>query len=131
MSALLALAACTETEANTADVSGTVILDGVTTLDVPQLAALTESGKAVLIDVRTPEEFAQGHIAGAVNMPLDSFDPATVPHVPGKQTVLYCRSGKRSLAAAEQLAVATGSAVHMDGGILAWEAAGMRVTAAE
>ncbi len=103
---------------------------GIATISADQLGSIVDRGKAVLVDVRTPAEFAEGHIAGAVNMPLDSFDPAAVPQVPGKQTVLYCRSGKRSLAAAEQLAQATGSARHLAGGILAWQSADKPVTEA-
>jgi phage shock protein E len=127
----LALAGCTASEANTADGPPAEAAQGIAALDVTQFAALVEAGKAVLIDVRTPEEFAEGHIAGAVNMPLDGFDPAAVPQVPGKQTVLHCRSGKRSLAAAQQLASATGGATHLAGGIVAWRAAGRKVTAAQ
>lgn len=125
----LALGGCTA-EANTATPAVAAVAAGIRALDVRQFAALIESGKAVLIDVRTAEEFAEGHIAGAVNMPLDAFDPALVPQVAGKQTVLYCRSGKRSLAAAEMLASATGSATHLAGGILGWQSAGGQITAA-
>ena len=127
----LSLAGCTVSEANTPDTALAANAHGVDALDVEQLATLVSSGKAVLIDVRTPEEFAEGHIAGAVNMPLDSFDPAAVPLVPDKQTVIYCRSGKRSLEAAQRLAEETGSAVHLAGGTIAWSSAGGRLTLAD
>lgn len=45
-----------------------------------------------LIDVRTAEEFKEGHIPGAVNIPLDQIDQADIAS--GSQ--LYCRSGRRS-----------------------------------
>lgn len=127
----LAIGGCTASEANTANPALAAAAQGIRALEVRQFAALIESGKAVLIDVRTAEEFAEGHIAGAMNMPLDAFDPARVPQVEGKQTVLYCRSGKRSLAAAEMLAAATGSAAHLAGGILVWQSEGGKITAAE
>jgi rhodanese-related sulfurtransferase len=102
----------------------------IATIDAGELAGLVTRGEALLVDVRTPEEFAAGHIAGAVNRPLDTFDPAAVPREAGKRTVLYCRSGRRSLEAAERLAAAGGSATHLGGGILAWEEAGQPVTPA-
>lgn len=63
---------------------------------------------APLIDVRTPEEFAAGHVAGAINIPVNEV-PARLPEVArltegkGKDLVLYCRSGRRSAIAAKVL----------------------------
>lgn len=91
---------------------------------VSELAHRMAAGNVRLVDVRTPEEFAAGHLAGAVNMPVDSFDPATLADADPADLVLYCRSDRRSRIAAEKLAAATGrTAVHLEGGILAWEAA--------
>ena len=97
----------------------------VSVVSADALAQQVAGGEVQLIDVRTAEEFAQGHIAGAINIPLDRFDPAALPATDGKTRVLYCRSGRRSGIAAERL-VAAGAAEarHLDGGILAWEAAG-------
>ncbi|ANY19683.1 putative adenylyltransferase/sulfurtransferase MoeZ [Tsuneonella dongtanensis] len=125
----LAVTGCSTSEANTAAADVASVSEGIASLDARQLGALVDAGKVVLVDVRTPEEFAEGHIAGAVNMPLDQFEPGAVPQVADKQTVLYCRSGKRSLTAAEMLEDATGSAVHLAGGILAWQESGRSVTA--
>lgn len=97
----------------------------VTTLDVGQLRALLDADKAMLIDVRTPEEFAEGHIAGAINIPLDRFDPLHLPGSGERETILYCRSDRRSGLAATQYVEATGKPIrHLDGGILAWQEAG-------
>lgn len=58
---------------------------------------------AMLVDVRTPEEFEAGHIEGAVNVPVDQVGASDV--FEGQETiVVYCRSGRRSAAAAQQLA---------------------------
>ena len=104
----------------------------VETLGTTELAALVEAGTVRLIDVRTPEEFAEGSIPGAVNVPLDRFDPAAIVDEPGKETVLFCRSDRRSGIAAEKLAAERGEPVrHLDGGILAWIADGQAVTTAE
>ena len=128
---VLSLCGCAITEAGTADDAVAHAVNGVAVLDAERLSGLVAAGKAVLIDVRTAEEFAAGHIAGAVNMPIGSFDPAAVPFVPGKQTVLYCRSGKRSREAAKLLAAETGRAVHLAGGTIAWTSAGGRLTLAD
>ncbi|WP_240504542.1 rhodanese-like domain-containing protein [Tsuneonella mangrovi] len=100
-------------------------------VDSSQLESLTQQGTAILVDVRSPEEFAAGHIAGAVNQPLESFDPAKVPQEVGKQTVLYCRTGKRSEIAAGKMAKAGEDATHLTGGIVAWEKAGLPIAKGE
>lgn len=87
-----------------------------------------ESGRAVLVDVRTPEEFAEGHLAGATLMPLDEFDPAELNDDPDMTVILYCRSGRRSQIAGEALAAHRGEpTIHLAGGILAWEEASFPV----
>jgi phage shock protein E len=128
--AALALAAsgCSAQPAVQQTTEATLSAATISTIDAVRLSGLVAQDKAVLIDVRTPEEFAQGHIAGAVNLPLQDFDPKAVPHEAGKQTVLYCRSGRRSEAAATQMVAAGQAAVHLGGGIAAWEKAGRPVT---
>lgn len=96
----------------------------ISTIDVADLAARMKAGTIELVDVRTPQEFAAGHIPGAVNMPLGNFDPAALPHVEGKETVLYCHSGNRSGKAASMVAATGENAVHLAGGITAWQGAG-------
>jgi len=53
-------------------------------------------GDIVLVDVRETDEFAAGHVPGAVNLPLSRFDPAAVPRPADKKVVVMCRSGNRS-----------------------------------
>ena len=61
----------------------------------PDLQDLIRQG-AFLVDVRTPEEFAEGSVPGAVNIPLDIL-PGKLAEFKGKEhTVLFCRSGARS-----------------------------------
>lgn len=131
--AALAAGACTPA-ADASDDAAAVPLGAaqVTTLDSAELARLVAAGTVRLIDVRTPEEFATGSIAGAVNVPLDQFNPAAIVDEPGKETVLFCRSDRRSGLAAEQLAAHRGASVrHLDGGILAWAEQGQNVTPAK
>jgi len=56
------------------------------------------SARVVILDVRTPVEFASGHIPGAINIPHDQIDGKVQKEIPAKETTvhLYCRSGRRS-----------------------------------
>jgi rhodanese-related sulfurtransferase len=83
-------------------------------------------GSILLVDVREPNEWAAGHIAGATLHPMSTFDPSGLPHEPGKRLVLQCRSGNRS-AKAVVIAQANGREdvrAHFGGGMLEWAAAG-------
>ena len=75
---------------------------------------------AVLLDVRTAEEFAGGHILGSVNVPLDRLEQ--VDRTAGKDATLfvYCHSGARSARAAAALKRAGYGSVRDIGGIAAW-----------
>ena len=97
----------------------------VVDLSVDELAQRIATSDILLVDVRTPEEVADGMIPGALHMPLDTFDPAAPELSDGREVVLYCRSGRRSSIAANRLAEHTGKpAEHLAGGMLAWEKAG-------
>jgi rhodanese-related sulfurtransferase len=88
-----------------------------------EVARRLERGAIRLIDIRTDEEVAEsGTIPGAEHIAMDRLEAAMLEGTDGREVVLYCRSGNRSLAAATALAGETGKAVaHMPGGILAWE----------
>ena len=84
-------------------------------------------GSIALVDVREPNEWADGHIPGAVLNPLQSFDPAALPPLQeGRRIVLHCRSGKRSLVALDRAHAAgrTDIKAHYAGGMLDWNGAG-------
>lgn len=120
----LLLSGCAE--ANKVEVQASAPAGLGATIAAGELAAGIARGEVLLVDVRTPEEFAAGRIAGAVNMPLDSFDPKALPRQPGKETVVYCRSGRRSAIAVKLMIQAGGEASRqLEGGTLAWEAAGL------
>lgn len=81
---------------------------------------LVERG-ALLVDVRTPEEFASGHIPGAVNIPVQALGGRMGELGAKDQSlVLYCRSGARSGHAATMLREAGFTAVHDLGPMSAW-----------
>ena len=93
-----------------------------------ELATMVDSGEVVLIDVRTPEEFAAGRLPGSLNAPLQTFDPQSIPVEAARETILYCGSSRRSAIAAEQLAAYLNRPVrHLEGGIQAWQDAGGEV----
>ena len=83
-------------------------------------------GQAVIVDVREAPEWHQGHIPGAILMPLSTFDPARIPDPAGKHLVFHCRSGQRcGMAAHRALAGGfKGTIARMAGGFLAWSAGG-------
>lgn len=59
------------------------------------LQPIIEAG-AYLVDVRTPGEFAQGHVKGSTNIPLDTLPSQLVKFKDKKNIVVFCRSGNRS-----------------------------------
>jgi len=84
----------------------------------------------VLLDVRSPEEFAAGHIHGALHIPYEDVAQRK-SEIPDSGTiVVFCAVGPRARAAEKSL-VAAGidpqRVLHMDGGMVAWEAAGLPV----
>lgn len=80
----------------------------------------------ILIDVRTPQEFAAGHIAGAINIPVDDLNQR-LSEIPTDETiVVYCRSGNRSGTATDILNNAGFNPVYdIDGGTIAWASANL------
>lgn len=76
-----------------------------------------------VVDVRTPEEFNEGHIEGALNINLndDAFSEQIAKLDKDKTVLVYCRSGKRSSAAAnEMLKLGFQQIYDLDGGITNW-----------
>lgn len=68
-------------------------------------AQALQQGGALVLDVRTPAEFAAGHVPGAVNVPFDELDrrAAELPADRDAALVIYCRTGRRSGIAADTL----------------------------
>ncbi len=87
-------------------------------VDGPAARELVKNG-AQLVDVRSPEEFAEKHIDGAVNVPIEGI----ASHDFGgkdKAVVLYCHTGHRSGTAAETLRAAGYTKVYLLGPMSAW-----------
>lgn len=97
-------------------------------LTVQELDAMLRNGAAVVVDVREADEFATGHIPGAINMPLSTFQPSKLPDVAGKKMVLTCLGGKRSGMALDKCGVAQAAVdTHLAGGFGAWQSAGLPI----
>ena len=81
-----------------------------------------------LLDVRTPQEYAEGHIAGAVNVPYDQLATRLAEVPKDKDVVIYCRSGRRSALAADVLAASGYTRLsHLEGDMIAWTEKGRPV----
>jgi rhodanese-related sulfurtransferase len=93
-------------------------------------AAAAEPG-VTIIDVRTPEEYASGHLAGAVNADVESADFGGIISAldPAGDYAVYCRSGNRSRVAVDTMrALGYENLIGLEGGITAWTEAGYDVT---
>ncbi len=99
--------------------------------DVETFARLAESENVILLDVRTSQEYSEGHIAGAINIDQakgDFLNKVQQLLSKDKTIAIYCRSGRRSANAAGILANEGYKPVNLTGGIIAWQKWGMPVT---
>lgn len=103
---------------------------GITSLSAKEFALVVANKGGQLLDVRTPEEFAEGHLQGAVLANVrDSiaFEGAVLKLDTTKQVLVYCRSGKRSMHAAQILVNKGFSVINLKGGITEWKDAGLLI----
>jgi rhodanese-related sulfurtransferase len=95
-------------------------------ISVDELAVRLEAG-AFVLDVRQPDEYESGHVPGACLIPLAEV-PDRIGELPaGEELLVICRSGARSLSAAEFLDQQQIRAVNVAGGTLAWIESGRQV----
>lgn len=115
--------------------SGRAAPDGVTALSALQARDLIEANRGdpgfVVLDLRTPEEYRQGHIAGAVL--LNYYDPGFMQALSSldktRHYLVYCRSGNRSAKAVNRIAgMGFAKVYHLADGILAWRAEKLPLT---
>ncbi len=76
----------------------------------------------IILDVRRPDEYASGHIPGAICIPNETITTQMLPQLPDPDQIIlvYCRSGNRSKQASEKLAEAGYKNVYEFGGIIDW-----------
>ncbi|ADV25966.1 Rhodanese domain protein [Pseudoxanthomonas suwonensis 11-1] len=104
------------------------LLRGYKAIKPAELALVANQPGAVVVDMSAIADFEKGHIAGSRNIIPSQFDPAGKLLAGAKQSpvVLVCRNGMASATAARKLKKAGFEQVHwLDGGIAAWQAAGL------
>jgi phage shock protein E len=142
LAGVLALAACggdddpvadptTETDEATGaadDAAGAAVDVDYGLVDPTTAAELADDPEVTVIDVRTPEEYAQGHIEGStmINFEGPDFADQITQLDPDQEYLVYCRSGNRSRQAVAMLAdIGVDRVYDLDGGIGSWQAAGL------
>jgi thioredoxin 1 len=113
---------------NQANTSNTKAIN--TSITVEEFEKKLSDGNAQLIDVRTPEEYNQGHLKGALNYNINSseFENQLSKLDKNKPVLVYCLSGGRSGSAAEMMADKGFTEVYnMQGGIMKWIAANKKL----
>jgi len=103
----------------------------VSLLSAEQFDAASSQEGVVLLDVRTAEEFAEGHIEGATN--IDFYSPTFGNDIlaldAGQEYAVYCRSGNRSATTTAFMSENGFDSIYeLQGGIVAWESAGLPVS---
>lgn len=101
--------------------------EGFKSVDAAEFEKIIRSGDVQLVDVRRPVEFAQGHIPGALLLDVtgEDFHGKAVSALNRKKVVaVYCRSGKRSVTAANILVKEGYEVVNLRGGWQEWVANG-------
>ena len=99
-------------------------------MEFKEFAELIADSSVVILDVRKADEFAEGHIKGAVlidQFQSDFVEQATAKLPKEKTIAIYCRSGRRSDNVADKLADVGYKCVNLKGGIIAWKEANMPV----
>lgn len=103
--------------------SATVEDQGYRNIDAAQAAALIKQGPVLILDVRTPGEYREGHIKGSVLIPVQELEReyTKISEHLQKPVLIYCRSGNRSVTASNIL-MSKGfhDLYHMKGGIKDW-----------
>jgi rhodanese-related sulfurtransferase len=80
----------------------------------------------IFLDVREPDEYARGHVAGAINVPIDAL-PGRIGDLPDGQIITLCSGGGRAGRAAQRLDTLGRVALALAGGTKAWAAAGLPI----
>ena len=136
LAATIALTACAEKKAENSAASkaetasaaeketANPIPEGYRQISQDEAQKLMQTEKDyIILDVRTPEEYAEGHIPGAICISNDSIPTDTIPELPDKAQLImiYCRSGRRSKLAAEQLVSQGYTNIVEFGGVNTWQ----------
>ena len=107
---------CTGTSNNQTTTYRQISMDEAVTM-------MAEETGYIILDVRRADEYAAGHIPGAINVANESIGTDEIPELPDKNQLImvYCRSGRRSKEAAEKLVKLGYTKIVEFGGILDWK----------
>ncbi len=98
----------------------------LTPLPAAEVSARIKAGKAVLVDIREPDEVAAERIAGSVVRAMSKFAAADLDVRPGQDVIYMCRSGARTGMNCVRLAACVpGEAFVLEGGLNGWKAEGL------
>ncbi len=93
-----------------------------------ELAQLIKEGQVSLVDTREAPVFARARLPGAINLPLEEIETRLAElHMLPATPVLYCRAGDRTKELAAKLAEQGLPVAFLEGGVLSWEAAGLKL----
>jgi rhodanese-related sulfurtransferase len=126
----IGLAACGSSDTSSAPEGAAV--EATTTaagaVSVQQAHDQLENGTAVMVDVREPDEIAESAVAGTIDIPLGQLEARAGEIPTGKPVLVFCRSGNRSQEGTAILAAKGYDASSVEGGIIAWQDAGLPTT---
>lgn len=101
---------------------GGTFMESYKNITAQEAKIMMEEQKVMVVDVREPDEYAEGHVPGAILIPLGTIGngrPENLPDI-NVPILTYCRSGARSAKAASRLAALGYKHVYNFGGILNW-----------
>ncbi len=94
-----------------------------TKINFEEAKRMLDSGKCIMFDVRTDEEFFTGHAEGAVNFDVDTINTDTAAElIPSKDTpiLVYCKTGERASLAADELSALGYKNIYSVGSLVEW-----------
>ncbi|MBR3826330.1 MAG: rhodanese-like domain-containing protein [Alistipes sp.] len=96
--------------------------EGFDSVDAKRFAEVIENEEVQIIDTRTPAEFSEGHIPGAVNIDIDGadFEAKVAALDKSRPVAVYCRGGRRSKEAAKHMVSCGLDVTELSEGILSW-----------
>ncbi len=97
---------------------------GFETIPARELDRLVLNGRGIIVDLRSPEEYRQRHIRGAINLPYERWN-GKFPYSEQQEIILYCERGSVSMAAARDLAEKGYRVKTVVGGIRAYRGANL------
>ncbi|KQS57559.1 hypothetical protein ASG17_02250 [Brevundimonas sp. Leaf363] len=105
-------------------------MTSLTPLKPADVAERLKARRAVLVDIREPDEFAREYVSGAVHAPLSRIDAPSLERHAGRDIIYTCRTGNRTATNGVKLASCVpGQAFVLEGGLDAWKAHGLPVQA--